>query len=71
MNDIDDTELLVGFTVDFDTGETFYNLEAERRFFDDYDVELRARIFTGADAGDDSFALQKDDYVQIRVSRYF
>jgi hypothetical protein len=71
MNDIQDTEMLAGFTIDFDTGETFYNLEAERRIGDDYDLELRARVFTGADIDQDTAAFQRDDYIQIRLSRYF
>jgi len=71
LNDIQDTSLLAGFSVDHDTGEQFYNLEAERRLADDYSLELRARFFAGADAGDFSSAIQQDDYIQLRLARYF
>jgi hypothetical protein len=33
--------------------------------------ELRARIFTNAEPGDTSFAIEKDDYLQLQLSRYF
>ncbi len=71
LNDTQDTALLAGFSIDPDTSETFYNLEAERRIGNDYTIELRARFFSGADPGEDSFALEKDDYIQLRFSRYF
>jgi len=71
LNDIQDTSLLAGFSIDTDTTETFYNLEAERRFGDNYTAELRARFFTGSDAGEDGFETDKDDYIQLRLSRYF
>jgi len=71
LNDIQDTAVLAGFSVDPDTAESFYNLEAERRIGNDYTVELRARFFGGADVGEDGFPLADDDYIQIRFSRYF
>ncbi|GJL85981.1 MAG: hypothetical protein DHS20C02_17560 [Micavibrio sp.] len=71
LNDIQDTAVLAGFSIDPDASETFYNLEAERRIGDNYEIEFRARFFTGADPGESSFPLEKDDYIQIRFARYF
>ena len=71
LNDIQDTELLAGFSVDHNTGEQFYNLEAERRLGQNYELELRARFFAGSDPGEDAFAIERDDYIQLRLSRYF
>lgn len=58
-------------TIDTDTGETFVNIEAERRFGDNWFGELRVRAFSGAEQGDTTYWLQQDDYVQLSVSRYF
>ena len=71
LNDIQDTAVLAGFSYDTDTGETFVNIEAERRFGEDWFGELRVRAFSGAEQGDTTYWLQKDDYVQVSVSRYF
>ena len=71
LNDIQDTAILAGFAYDTDTGETFVNIEAERRFGDDWFGELRVRAFSGAEQGDTTYWLQQDDYVQLSVSRYF
>jgi hypothetical protein len=71
LNDINDTAVLAGVAYDTDTGETFVNIEAERRFGEDWFVELRVRAFSGAKQGDTTFWLQKDDYVQLSIARYF
>ena len=71
LNDIQDTAVLAGFSYDTDTGETFVNIEAERRFGEDWFGELRVRAFSGAEQGESTYWLQKDDYVQLSISRYF
>jgi len=71
LNDIQDTAVLAGVAYDVDTGETFVNIEAERRFGDNWFGELRVRAFSGAKPGDTTYWLQKDDYVQLSIARYF
>mgnify|MGYP001823035326 CR=1 FL=1 len=71
LNDVQDSAVLAGVSYDVDTGETFVNIEAERRFGDDWFAELRVRVFSGADAGESAYWLQKDDYVQLSVARHF
>jgi hypothetical protein len=71
LNDVQDTEVLAGFSVDTKTAETFYNFEADTRIGSNYEIELRARVFSGTDAGEDTRAFEADDYVQVRFSRFF
>ena len=71
LNDVQDTAVLAGFSYDIDTGETFANVEAERRFGKGWFAELRVRAFSGAKPGDSTYFLQKDDYVQLNFSRHF
>ena len=71
LNDVQDTSVLAGMTYDFDTGETFVNVEAERRFGENWFGELRIRAFSGADTVDNTFFLQRDDYFQLGIARYF
>jgi len=71
LNDIQDTAVLAGFSYDTATGETFVNIEAERRFGEHWFGELRLRVFGGAEQGDATYWLQEDDYVQFSIARYF
>ena len=63
--------MLAGLGYDLDTGETFVNVEADRRLGQDYVLELRLRAFTGAGRQDPGYVLERDDYVQLQLSRYF
>jgi len=71
LNDIQDTAVLVGVGYDVDTSETFFNIEAGRRIGNDYVLEVRARVFSGADPQNLTYALSRDDYIQLQLSRYF
>ncbi len=71
FNDVQDTAVLAGVSYDTDTGETFLNIEAERRFGQNWFGELRVRAFSGAEASDNTYFLKKDDYVQVSLARYF
>ena len=71
LNDVQDTSLLAGLGYDLDSGETYVNVEAERRFGEFYVLQLRARSFTRAEPGDSSYAIEKDDYLELQLSRFF
>lgn len=71
LNDVQSTALLVGAVVDLDSDATFINVEGSRRLGDRYELELRLRAFTGAEAGDPLASLQDDDYLELTLKRYF
>ena len=71
LNDIQDTAVLVGVGYDFDTSETYFNVEADRRIGDNLVLEVRARVFSGATPQNATYALSRDDYIQLQLSRYF
>ena len=71
LNDTQDSTMLAGLSYDRDSGETFVNIEAERRLGEDYVLEVRARIFTNTEPTDKGYALVDDDYLQLQLSRYF
>jgi hypothetical protein len=71
FNDTQDSEILAGFTIDHETQDSFINLEAETRLGDNYQIELRARFIVGADQGEDLYSFARDDYIQLRLARYF
>jgi len=71
FNDVQDSTALLGLSYDVDTGATFVNIEADRRFGQNYVAELRVRLFSDADRDDPVFAISSDDYLQLQFSRYF
>ncbi len=71
LNDVQDTSLLAGVSYDLETSSTILNVEAERRIGEDLVLELRARLF---DAGRRDAALQavdRDDYLELRLGWHF
>ena len=71
MNDVQDATVLAGVAYDLDSGETFLNVEAERRLGDNWVAELKARAFSGARPGDTTWWLRRDSYLQFNLARYF
>ena len=71
LNDEQSTEILAGLTHDIDGDGRFYNIEASRRLGDRWTLELQARVFSGLERDERSFALRSDDHVQLTLLRYF
>jgi hypothetical protein len=71
LNDTQDTSVLAGVAWDVETGETFMNIEAERRFGEDIAFELRVRAFSGADPEDLMYSVVRDDYIQLQIAKFF
>ena len=71
LNDTQDTAVLAGVAWDTRTGETYLNVEAERRIGDSIAIEVRARAFSNAGPEDLSYAVLRDDYLQIQLAKYF
>lgn len=83
-NDLSDTTALAGVVWDVQTDEYVLSLEASRRLGASWQAVLEARVFAGASAPDPdagiraaldldvkSRALQRDDFVQLELTRYF
>lgn len=71
MNDVDSTEFLMGAIFDLNSSATFFNLESSRRLGDDWKITLDARFFLGVPMSDPLYFISRDDFVQIRLARYF
>ncbi len=70
-NDTASTAVLAATTVDMETKALGLSLEAERRFGDDYFASLEARFFENIPARDLLFSFANDDFIQLRVARFF
>jgi hypothetical protein len=71
FNDIQDTAILAGASVDNNTQATFYFIEAERRIGNSWKAELNARIFSNIESAAPESGIRKDDLIQLRLSKYF
>ena len=71
LNDVQDTQILAGVIVDSNTYAQFYNIEASRRFFDNFKLEVEARFFNGASPGDPSYSFRNDSHFRFELSYHF
>jgi outer membrane protein OmpA-like peptidoglycan-associated protein len=71
LNDESNTQMLLGLIVDLHTQATVVSLEASRRLGDKWKLELESRLFKNIPSTDILGGLGKDDYVQLRLVRYF
>ncbi len=86
MNDTSDTQALMGLIWDTRTRETIFSLEASRRLGERWKLNLEGRAFGGGtrlpkgsgldvlealqDLDNKSAPLQRDDYIQLELTRY-
>lgn len=71
FNDMQSTELLVGFGTDLDHSATNFLLEASRRFGDNFKVSLDIRLMQSTNPLDVSYSIRNDDHAQLAVEWYF
>lgn len=71
FNDMQNTNLLAGVTLDQNLSDYLFNVELERRFGENITAELRLRLFNGAESTAPLYAFNHDDYLQISISRHF
>jgi hypothetical protein len=78
MNDVADSQALLSYIWDTDTEEYLVQLEASRRLGDSWALIVESRVFGGVDDGPYTAAnrfktapFQRDDYVQLELTRFF
>lgn len=71
LNDVGGTALLAGAIIDRNSGAASIGLEGKTRLSDRWTVELEAEAFSGVPASDALFGIRRDDFIQLRLVRYF
>jgi len=84
LNDAADTQALLGVIWDVQTDEYVFKVEGSRRLGETWTLILEGRVFGGAsepdaqaplqsllDADNKSASLQRDDFIQLELTRYF
>ncbi len=70
-NDTADSQALSGVVVDVHGGGEFFNVEASRRFGDQWRLELELRLLIDIAPVDAFYSIHRDDYVQLELARFF
>lgn len=82
MNDVADTQALIGVIWDVKTDEYVVKLEGSRRLGDTWTLLVEGRIFGGSerpmpgvppstDPNNRAWPLERDDFLQLELTRYF
>lgn len=71
FNDTQDTEALAGISTDAEDGSMAMFIEAQRRFGENWTAEFESRLFFNVDPDNISDAFRDDDFLTLRVTRFF
>ena len=71
FNDVGSTSILVGAVIDDQTGATLVTVEASRRLWDRWTIELESLSFFDVSPTGLLYSIRLDDYVQVRLSWFF
>jgi len=71
LNDVRDSELLIGVAVDREDGSSLLSMEVERRLDNHSTLELESRWFLNVDESNSLSAFKDDSFVAVRFTRYF
>ena len=71
FNDVQSSELLAVAVVDRSGGGSFVSIEGNRRVGQNWTVGVEARAFFGMQSTDPLYALRRDAYVGLAITRYF
>ncbi|MDT0634199.1 hypothetical protein [Spectribacter hydrogenoxidans] len=71
VNDLPSTTFLAGAIVDTETGAVLGSLEASRRLGSRMRLSAIARVFANLPVTDPAFGFRRDDYLQVRLTRFF
>jgi len=70
-NDVQDLNFLAGVIFDLDSDGRMASIEASRRLGQSWKISLDARAFDSIPAKDPLFPARADDYIQLRLARFF
>ncbi|MEE9425831.1 MAG: hypothetical protein V3V18_12795 [Methylococcales bacterium] len=71
LNDEQSTEILAGVIFDRTNNTKFYNVEASRRFGENWKAELEVRFFSSAPEDDPAYIFRNDDHLRFELRYYF
>ncbi|NQZ82732.1 MAG: hypothetical protein HRT52_17120 [Colwellia sp.] len=71
FNDMQSSEVLVGFSADLDHNAFSFLVEANRRLGDNFKASIDIRLFQSNNPIDQLYSIKNDDHAQLSVEWYF
>ncbi len=71
LNDVQDTSLLTGVSIDAEERSIGMFVEGQRRFGQNWTAEIEARLFLNPNENDIASTFRDDDFITFRLTRYF
>ncbi|MCJ8318116.1 MAG: hypothetical protein MJK12_00675 [Colwellia sp.] len=71
LNDMQSSEMLIGFGADLDHNAFSFLIEANRRLGENFTVSLDVRLLQSNDAYDPLYSFKNDDHFQLAIEYYF
>lgn len=71
LNDVQDTSALIGGVFDLDDGSKSFRIEGERRIGESWTLDVEVQAFTDVDDRNILATVRDDDFVTLRMTRYF
>jgi len=71
FNDMQSSEVLIGFSSDLDHNAFSFLVEANRRLGDNYKISVDVRLFQSNSPLDQLYSLKNDDHAQLSIEWYF
>jgi len=70
-NDVDSTEVLAGVFWDWENDSKIVNLEASRRFGNNWKASIQSRVWDDVDKADPLINFENDDYIEFELTYYY
>ncbi len=71
LNDVQDTQVLIGAILDCKDLSAVPFIETERRIGENWKIELESRLFVNIDDANPLSSFRDDSLITLRVSRFF
>ena len=71
LNDVDDSQALVGSVIDVEDGTVSGFVEVALRIGDSWKIEVEARFLVNTDPSNTLVPFERDSFVNLRLSRFF
>ena len=71
FNDVQSSEMLIGFVIDIDKQSQTFRVEGSRRFGASWKGTIEIQTFANIDNTDVLAAFRRDDYLLLELARYF
>lgn len=71
LNDMQSSEMLIGFGADLDHNAFSFLIEANRRLGESFKISLDVRLLQSNDAYDLLYSVKDDDHLQLAIEYYF